>query len=263
MAPWDCSQEGHLRLDEGPVASSHTLQLTSGSACRYPFYMLGSFNTEWKSLTWLRYTIWIPIYPLGVLAEGECHHCKYKEVKWKELPYCLFDWFYWTRTFKRWYIPTDPSQLLLWCSPFPCLTRAESSVSPCQKPLAPPSASHTSCTSISSSCFWVSSPWNIVTFVVVLSALKHLRSFPSFRTFYQLSTSVQTAKAALRYQKTESQLSLSHTAATPLLPASYSWRSRPGTCQSQHHFYIRSTFYFRFFWVTKKWCLTCENAVRF
>ncbi|XP_037307573.1 very-long-chain (3R)-3-hydroxyacyl-CoA dehydratase [Pungitius pungitius] len=37
---------------------------------RYPFYMLGCFNTEWKTLTWLRYTIWIPLYPLGVLAEA-------------------------------------------------------------------------------------------------------------------------------------------------------------------------------------------------
>uniref|UniRef100_A0A667Y042 Very-long-chain (3R)-3-hydroxyacyl-CoA dehydratase n=1 Tax=Myripristis murdjan TaxID=586833 RepID=A0A667Y042_9TELE len=37
---------------------------------RYPFYMLGCFDTEWKILTWLRYTIWIPLYPLGVLAEA-------------------------------------------------------------------------------------------------------------------------------------------------------------------------------------------------
>ncbi|XP_070686246.1 very-long-chain (3R)-3-hydroxyacyl-CoA dehydratase [Pempheris klunzingeri] len=37
---------------------------------RYPFYMLGCFNTEWKTLTWLRYTIWMPLYPLGVIAEA-------------------------------------------------------------------------------------------------------------------------------------------------------------------------------------------------
>lgn len=37
---------------------------------RYPFYMLGCFNTEWKPLTWLRYTIWMPLYPSGVLAEA-------------------------------------------------------------------------------------------------------------------------------------------------------------------------------------------------
>ncbi|XP_027017430.2 very-long-chain (3R)-3-hydroxyacyl-CoA dehydratase isoform X3 [Tachysurus fulvidraco] len=37
---------------------------------RYPFYMLACIDTEWKMLTWLRYTIWIPLYPLGVLAEA-------------------------------------------------------------------------------------------------------------------------------------------------------------------------------------------------
>ncbi|XP_030621776.1 very-long-chain (3R)-3-hydroxyacyl-CoA dehydratase [Chanos chanos] len=37
---------------------------------RYPFYMLTCIDTEWKILTWLRYTIWIPLYPLGVMAEA-------------------------------------------------------------------------------------------------------------------------------------------------------------------------------------------------
>ncbi|KAK1785629.1 hypothetical protein P4O66_018275 [Electrophorus voltai] len=37
---------------------------------RYPFYMLACIGTEWKLLTWLRYTIWIPLYPLGILAEA-------------------------------------------------------------------------------------------------------------------------------------------------------------------------------------------------
>uniref|UniRef100_A0A8B9K2B3 Very-long-chain (3R)-3-hydroxyacyl-CoA dehydratase n=1 Tax=Astyanax mexicanus TaxID=7994 RepID=A0A8B9K2B3_ASTMX len=37
---------------------------------RYPFYMLACIDTEWKMLTWLRYTIWMPLYPLGVLAEA-------------------------------------------------------------------------------------------------------------------------------------------------------------------------------------------------
>lgn len=38
--------------------------------------MLGCFNTEWKTLTWLRYSVWIPLYPLGVLAEGELVHVR-------------------------------------------------------------------------------------------------------------------------------------------------------------------------------------------
>ncbi|XP_028679129.1 very-long-chain (3R)-3-hydroxyacyl-CoA dehydratase [Erpetoichthys calabaricus] len=37
---------------------------------RYPYYMLSCIDSEWKLLTWLRYTIWIPLYPLGVLAEA-------------------------------------------------------------------------------------------------------------------------------------------------------------------------------------------------
>uniref|UniRef100_W5N8R7 Very-long-chain (3R)-3-hydroxyacyl-CoA dehydratase n=2 Tax=Lepisosteus oculatus TaxID=7918 RepID=W5N8R7_LEPOC len=37
---------------------------------RYPYYMLACIDTEWKLLTWLRYTIWMPLYPLGVLAEA-------------------------------------------------------------------------------------------------------------------------------------------------------------------------------------------------
>lgn len=32
--------------------------------------MLACIGTEWKLLTWLRYSLWIPLYPLGVLAEG-------------------------------------------------------------------------------------------------------------------------------------------------------------------------------------------------
>uniref|UniRef100_A0A672YDM7 Very-long-chain (3R)-3-hydroxyacyl-CoA dehydratase n=1 Tax=Sphaeramia orbicularis TaxID=375764 RepID=A0A672YDM7_9TELE len=37
---------------------------------RYPFYLLSYCDIEWKTLTWLRYTVWIPLYPLGVLAEA-------------------------------------------------------------------------------------------------------------------------------------------------------------------------------------------------
>uniref|UniRef100_UPI00358F672D very-long-chain (3R)-3-hydroxyacyl-CoA dehydratase 3 isoform X2 n=1 Tax=Myxine glutinosa TaxID=7769 RepID=UPI00358F672D len=39
---------------------------------RYPFYMLGSVGCSWRPLTWARYTFWIPLYPLGVIAEGVC-----------------------------------------------------------------------------------------------------------------------------------------------------------------------------------------------
>ncbi|KAL2093253.1 hypothetical protein ACEWY4_010565 [Coilia grayii] len=37
---------------------------------RYPFYMLACIDIKWTLLTWLRYTIWMPLYPLGVIAEA-------------------------------------------------------------------------------------------------------------------------------------------------------------------------------------------------
>ncbi|ELT88670.1 hypothetical protein CAPTEDRAFT_144144 [Capitella teleta] len=37
---------------------------------RYPFYMLSTFKTEWQAVTWLRYSMWIPLYPLGFFCEG-------------------------------------------------------------------------------------------------------------------------------------------------------------------------------------------------
>ncbi|NXY81340.1 HACD3 dehydratase, partial [Alcedo cyanopectus] len=37
---------------------------------RYPYYMLSCIGIEWKPLTWLRYTAWIPLYPLGGLSEA-------------------------------------------------------------------------------------------------------------------------------------------------------------------------------------------------
>lgn len=37
---------------------------------RYPFYMLCCLDMDWKVVTWLRYSMWIPLYPLGCLAEA-------------------------------------------------------------------------------------------------------------------------------------------------------------------------------------------------
>lgn len=39
-------------------------------SCRYPFYMLSSIGQDVKLISWLRYTAWIPLYPLGILFEG-------------------------------------------------------------------------------------------------------------------------------------------------------------------------------------------------
>lgn len=37
---------------------------------RYPYYLSQLLKTEISILTWLRYTMWIPLYPLGCLCEG-------------------------------------------------------------------------------------------------------------------------------------------------------------------------------------------------
>jgi very-long-chain (3R)-3-hydroxyacyl-CoA dehydratase len=37
---------------------------------RYPYYLTQLLNFQIGILTWLRYTLWIPLYPLGVLCEG-------------------------------------------------------------------------------------------------------------------------------------------------------------------------------------------------
>ncbi|XP_055852999.1 very-long-chain (3R)-3-hydroxyacyl-CoA dehydratase [Episyrphus balteatus] len=37
---------------------------------RYPYYISQMFESNIGLLTWLRYTIWIPLYPMGILCEG-------------------------------------------------------------------------------------------------------------------------------------------------------------------------------------------------
>ncbi|KAH7728814.1 butyrate induced transcript [Aphelenchoides avenae] len=36
---------------------------------RYPYYALNSLSTDVKVVTWLRYNMWIPLYPIGLLLE--------------------------------------------------------------------------------------------------------------------------------------------------------------------------------------------------
>lgn len=37
---------------------------------RYPFYMLKIFDFEVSFVTWLRYSLWIPLYPIGIFCEA-------------------------------------------------------------------------------------------------------------------------------------------------------------------------------------------------
>ncbi|KAM9329563.1 very-long-chain (3R)-3-hydroxyacyl-CoA dehydratase 4 [Gastrophryne carolinensis] len=36
---------------------------------RYPFHMLSALDIEYPALTWINHTIWIPVYPLSLMAE--------------------------------------------------------------------------------------------------------------------------------------------------------------------------------------------------
>jgi len=37
---------------------------------RYPYYLLSIYGHSLGLLTWMRYTLWIPLYPLGFICEG-------------------------------------------------------------------------------------------------------------------------------------------------------------------------------------------------
>lgn len=37
---------------------------------RYPYYVCATLKRQIGFLTWLRYTVWIPLYPLGFVLEG-------------------------------------------------------------------------------------------------------------------------------------------------------------------------------------------------
>jgi hypothetical protein len=38
---------------------------------RYPYYGIRLLNKEYRVMTWLRYTLWIILYPLGAFLEGQ------------------------------------------------------------------------------------------------------------------------------------------------------------------------------------------------
>ena len=38
--------------------------------CRYPYYLLGVHSVHVPLVTWLRYTLWVPLFPIGFLCEA-------------------------------------------------------------------------------------------------------------------------------------------------------------------------------------------------
>lgn len=65
-----CLIEGEERMQTKPVIFYLYLVWSLIELVRYPYYMLRVYDVEISFLTWLRYTIWIPLYPLGFICEG-------------------------------------------------------------------------------------------------------------------------------------------------------------------------------------------------
>ena len=49
---------------------SLVLMVYFSSYTRYPFYIAQTLNIPIEPLIWLRYSAWIPLYPVGILSEG-------------------------------------------------------------------------------------------------------------------------------------------------------------------------------------------------
>lgn len=51
--------------------SCHIQIFKYGRHFRYPYYMLHIYKVNIRLVTWVRYTAWILLYPLGFLFEGQ------------------------------------------------------------------------------------------------------------------------------------------------------------------------------------------------
>lgn len=58
------------RMQTKPVVFYLFLIWSTIEIVRYPYYITQLLNVEISFLTWLRYTLWIPLYPLGFVCEG-------------------------------------------------------------------------------------------------------------------------------------------------------------------------------------------------
>ncbi|KAJ0175249.1 hypothetical protein K1T71_009390 [Dendrolimus kikuchii] len=58
------------RMQTKPVVFYLFIIWCSIELVRYPFYISQIYKKEIYILTWLRYTMWIPLYPLGVICEA-------------------------------------------------------------------------------------------------------------------------------------------------------------------------------------------------
>lgn len=58
------------RMQTKPAVFYLFVVYTLVELCRYPYYMLRTYDKSIALITWLRYTVWIPLFPLGFLCEG-------------------------------------------------------------------------------------------------------------------------------------------------------------------------------------------------
>ncbi|XP_034943983.1 very-long-chain (3R)-3-hydroxyacyl-CoA dehydratase [Chelonus insularis] len=65
-----CMIECEPRMQTKPVVFYLFFIWSLVEVFRYPYYITQVLNVNIPLLTWFRYTIWIPLYPLGFLCEG-------------------------------------------------------------------------------------------------------------------------------------------------------------------------------------------------
>ncbi|XP_047532428.1 very-long-chain (3R)-3-hydroxyacyl-CoA dehydratase [Vanessa atalanta] len=58
------------RMQTKPVVFYLFLMWSIIEVIRYPYYIMQLYKKEIYILTWLRYTMWIPLYPLGIVCEA-------------------------------------------------------------------------------------------------------------------------------------------------------------------------------------------------
>lgn len=61
--------ESSIRLDSAPYVQSLFLIWSTIEIFRYSFYALQVLKTNIKAIAWCRYTLFLPLYPMGVICE--------------------------------------------------------------------------------------------------------------------------------------------------------------------------------------------------
>lgn len=65
-----CLIEAEERMHTKPIVFYLFVVWSIIEIIRYPYYLLRVYDIELAVLTWLRYTMWVPLYPLGFVCEG-------------------------------------------------------------------------------------------------------------------------------------------------------------------------------------------------